>query len=133
VIVADTNLIAYLLIPGPFTADAEQVFQKDPEWAAPVLWRSELASVLSLYVRTGALTLAGAEAHFLRAEQLIYPEIEVKHAEVIRLSDTSRCSTYDCEFVWAAHAAGVQVVTSDKKLLAAFPGVAVSLKDFAAS
>jgi predicted nucleic acid-binding protein len=134
VIVADTNLIAYLLITGPFTADAEKVLYKEPVWAAPVLWRSELASVLALYVRTGAVSLTGAEAHFRRAAQLVGPhEFTVEHPEVLRLSSTSGCSTYDCEFAWGAQAAGVQLVTSDKKLLAAFPGLAISLQDFAAS
>jgi len=34
-IVADTNLIAYFLIPGKHTADARRVFLKDPDWVAP--------------------------------------------------------------------------------------------------
>jgi predicted nucleic acid-binding protein len=133
VIVADTNVIAYLLINGPFTADAETVLAKDPVWAAPVLWRSELASVLSLYVRTGAVSLAGAEAHIHRAGQLVGPnEFAVEHLEVLRLSSVCGCSTYACEFVWGARSAGVPLVTSDKKLLAAFPNLAFSLQDFAA-
>lgn len=132
-IVADTNLLGYLLIPGPFTAAAEKVLQKDPEWAAPELWRSELSSVLSIQVRNGALSQAGAEAHFRRAAQLIYPEIEVDHVEVLRLSSSSGCSTYDCEFAWAALDAGVKLVTNDKKLLVAFPGLATSIQNFATS
>lgn len=62
-IVADTNLIAYLLIPGPFSKDAERVQRRDPDWRAPWLWRSEFLNVLSLYVRTGKVTLA-AERNF---------------------------------------------------------------------
>jgi predicted nucleic acid-binding protein len=115
VIIADTNLIGYLLIQGPFTADAERVLQKDPEWAAPLLWRSELCSVLSQNVRAGTISQTGAEAHFRRADQLILPE------------------TYDCEFAWTARAAGVKLVTADKKLLVAFPGLATSVQNFAVS
>lgn len=132
-IIADTNLIGYLLVEGPFTSQAEKILQKEPEWAAPALWRSELSSVLSVYVRNGSLTLAGAEAHFHRAVRLVYPEIEVDHVEVLRLSHATGCSTYDCEFAWAARKAGVKLVTNDKKLLVAFPGLATSLQNFAAS
>jgi len=47
-IVADTNLIAYFLVKGPHTREAEAVYEKDPEWAAPLLWRSEFRNVLIL-------------------------------------------------------------------------------------
>lgn len=47
-IVADTNLIAYLWISGEKSELADQVFQKDPSWIAPVLWRSEFRNVLSM-------------------------------------------------------------------------------------
>ncbi len=59
-IVADTNVIAYLLIPSPFTAMAERVYRRDAEWVAPRLWRSEFRNVLSLYVRRAVLTLEQA-------------------------------------------------------------------------
>jgi hypothetical protein len=41
VIVADTNLVAALLLPSDQAAAAEQFFAADPAWALPVLWRSE--------------------------------------------------------------------------------------------
>jgi len=36
-IVVDTNVLAYLLIPGKFTESAEKLLTIDSEWAAPVL------------------------------------------------------------------------------------------------
>ena len=59
-IVVDTNVIAYLLIPGQHTAAARTTLTRDPEWAAPVLWRSALRNVLALYLRKGELSLRQA-------------------------------------------------------------------------
>jgi hypothetical protein len=38
-IVSDTNLLAYLFLGGPGTVNAREIFIRDPEWAAPFLWR----------------------------------------------------------------------------------------------
>ncbi len=48
--VADTTLISYYTIQGEHTKTAVEVRRKDPEWAAPLLWRSEFLNVLWLYV-----------------------------------------------------------------------------------
>ncbi len=55
-IVADTNLVAYLVIEGAHTTAARAVYRKDPRWARPPLWRSELLNVLALSVREEVLT-----------------------------------------------------------------------------
>ena len=40
-IVVDSNVIAYLYLPGAYTASAEALLQRDSEWAAPILWCSK--------------------------------------------------------------------------------------------
>lgn len=131
-IVADTNLIVYLLIPGPFSEDAERVQRRDPDWRAPWLWRSEFLNVLSLYLRTGKLTLTEAHGAWARARLLLAGrEFTVDGSAVLDLAAASRCKAYDCEFVLGAQSAGVPLVTADGKVLGAFPGVAVSIQDFA--
>ncbi|HEX2187365.1 MAG TPA: type II toxin-antitoxin system VapC family toxin [Longimicrobiaceae bacterium] len=132
-IVADTNLIAYLLIPSEHTAAAEEVRAKDDFWLAPPLWRSELRNVLALYVQHGKLALGDVLELAEAAEAMMRGrEVDVDAAPVLRLAAASGCSAYDCEFVVLAQAAGVPLVTSDRRLLAAFPTVAVSPTDFAA-
>ena len=133
-IVADTNLIAYLLIPGPATADAERVYDADPFWIVPLLWRSELLNVLSLYVRTQGLALDRAVQMLDEAEELLGGrEVDVDGAYVLSLAAASGCSSYDCEFVAAAQDVGCPLVTADRKVLRAFPSVATSIADFAAT
>jgi len=55
VIVSDTNLVAYLLINGDHTATARAVYQRDPDWRLPPLWRAEFLNVLTTTVRKGVL------------------------------------------------------------------------------
>lgn len=96
-IVADTNVIAYLLIPSPFTVMAEQVYAQNPEWVAPTLWRSEFRNVLSLYMRRGLLTLGQAMALQDEAEDILRgSEYEVISTDVLSLARDSGCSAYDC-------------------------------------
>lgn len=133
-IVADTNLIAYLLIQSPRTLDAQAVLRRDPSWAAPVLWRSEFRNVLALYLRQRHLTLADALEYMQEAEVLLEDrEYEVPSATVLQLAQESGCTAYDCEFVHVAQQLGAPLVTSDKRVLGAFPRLAVSLQDFAAA
>ena len=129
-IVADANLIAYLILPGERTEQAEAVLLKDPMWVVPLLWASELRSVLGQHVRKGNLTVAQASAAMDRATALVAGrEAPVDSREVLQLAHRSGCSTYDCEYVALAVSLGVRLVTSDKGLLRAFPRVAVAPED----
>jgi len=127
-IVVDTNIIAYLHIPGEFTPLAERLMAKDSNWAAPPLWRSELRNALALYLRKRQLTLEKACAIQRQAEsRLADTELPIDSADVLQLASTSGLSAYDCEFIALAQRLGVPLVTTDKKLLRAFPTVAISL------
>ena len=41
-IAVDTNIIGYLYLISDRSMQAEQALVKDRQWAAPLLWRSEL-------------------------------------------------------------------------------------------
>ncbi|HEX2077603.1 MAG TPA: type II toxin-antitoxin system VapC family toxin [Longimicrobium sp.] len=130
-IVADTNLIAYFIIPGPNVALAQKVLRKDSVWAAPLLWRSEFRNILALYLRQGHIGLPAALQYMEEAELLLAGnESEVDSAPVLAAANSSGCTAYDCEFVHVAQSLGVPLVTSDKKLLREFSQVAVSPEDF---
>jgi predicted nucleic acid-binding protein len=131
VIVADTNLIIYLLVAGQHSGEADAVYNKDPHWIAPLLWRSEVRNVLALYVRQRLITLDEALETVEEAEQLIAgQEFELASERVLRLAVTSGCSAYDCEFVALAQDRDLPLVTSDKALLAKFKPTAVSMSEF---
>jgi predicted nucleic acid-binding protein len=131
VIVADTNLIAYFFIKGDFTDQADAVFHKDPEWAAPLLWRSEFRNVLSLYIRKGFINLVEAVDLMQEAELFMKGmEFLVPSLNILKLTEESKCSAYDCEFVTLAEQFGLELVTSDSLLLKKFPGTAVHMSEF---
>jgi predicted nucleic acid-binding protein len=133
VIVVDTNVIAYLWIPGTHTKLAERALQTDSAWCAPLLWRSELRSVLTGYLRRGFLGLRVAEQIAAEAEsQLGAHEYSVPSTEVLRRAAGSGCSAYDCEYVVLAEELAVPLVTTDREILAAFPRTAVALAKFVA-
>jgi predicted nucleic acid-binding protein len=127
-IVVDTNVVAYLLLPGPRTELAEALRRHDRQWAAPPLWRSEFRNVLTGYLRRDFLNLPRAIAVMQEAETILLAHDEpVSSEQVLQLVSTSTCSSYDCEFVAAAQQLGVPLVTEDRAILAAFSDVAQSL------
>lgn len=131
-IVVDTNVIAYLFLPGEHTEAARTTLAADAAWAAPLLWRSEFRNVLALYLRQRHLTLAASLEVQTAAEELLAGrEYAIESEAVLMLAATSGRSAYDCEFVALAQALAVPFVTSDRKLLASFPKTAVALSSFA--
>jgi predicted nucleic acid-binding protein len=128
VIVVDTNVLAYLYLPGAHSVAAESLLEDEPEWAAPVLWRTEFRNILAGYLRRGSLTFEQMCAVQREAEELLAgSEYEINSASVLELVRDSDCSAYDCEFVALAAKLGTKLVTMDKKLLRAFPARAVAL------
>lgn len=133
-IVADTNLVAYLFIPGANSVLSEEVLMRDAEWATPVLCRSELRNVLALYMRHQGMSLMQAQQTMDKAERFLEQNEFTVPSDAI-LQATSKChiSAYDAEFVVLAEQLHVPLVTSDKDVLRAFPRLAVSPAEFIAN
>jgi predicted nucleic acid-binding protein len=113
------------------TGFSEKTLRHDPEWIAPILWRSEFRNVLAGYMRRGTLgidaarrCLEGAESHMAGREFVIPSH------QVLPLLSATSCSAYDCEYAALAMDKSVPLITADAQLLAAFPRLAVSLKAF---
>lgn len=130
-IVVDTNVIGYLFLSSERSLIVECVLRKDSEWAAPLIWRSELRNVLALYMRKNIITLEHAHRIMDSAMELLRGrEYKVSSYEVLRLASESKCSAYNCEFIAVANDLKAPLITVDKQLLRKFPSVAVSLNAF---
>lgn len=132
-IVVDSNVLAYLYLPCDYTVAAEALLERDPDWAAPILWRSEFRNILAGFLRRKSISFEHANRLQREAESLLEgSEFEIDSLAVLELVRDSDCSAYDCEFAALAMKLDTQLVTMDKKLLRAFPQVAIALSAFAA-
>lgn len=132
-IVVDTNVIASLWVPNDMDEMAYKILEKDADWIAPLLWRSEFRNVLAIYLRADILEFSIALQAIEEAEQLMgSKEFEVNSTQVLSLVSDSLCSSYDCEFVALADDLDIKLLTFDKKILKEFPEIGVSPEDFIA-
>lgn len=132
-IVVDSNVIAYCWLPGPLTDVAQQVRLTDPEWHAPILWRSELRNILTGYLRDGSLTAEQVAAVMTEVERAMEGREHLVPSErVFDLVGATRLSAYDCEFIALAGVLSVPMVTEDKAVLRAFPEKALTMSAFVA-
>jgi predicted nucleic acid-binding protein len=130
-IVADANLIGNLFLASEHSLLAIQVFQKDPDWYAPLLWQSEVRSIITSYFRHNLVVLQKAyqimdEAHRLMMDH----ERFVSSNLVLELVGASRCTSYDCEYIALAKEMNLTLVTFDKQVVGQFPQIAVFPQDF---
>ncbi len=126
-IVVDSNIIAYLMIPSDRTKEIEKLLLKDSEWIAPLLWRSEFRNILTLYMKQSQMSLILAEQTIARAENLLSErEYGVLSSDVLALTYEKSLSAYDAEYVVLAINFGVPLITVDKKLLKEASEYAVS-------
>ena len=130
-IVVDVNVLVYSLAPGPRQAAMQDVLRIDSGWVAPRLWRSEFRNFLSMSMRRDGLTMEGALELYARAETVMGEgEFDIPTPGVLERSRTSRCTAYDCEYVVLAETLGVPLVTGDRQVLDAFPGLAITPEAF---
>jgi predicted nucleic acid-binding protein len=130
-IVVDANLIGYLFIAGENSPLAAQVFAKDPDWYAPLLWQSEMRSIVAKYFRFRNMPLEESQQIMNEAHDLmIEHERFVSSNAVLELMASSTCTSYDCEYVALAKEMKLTLVTFDKEVLRNFPKIAISPQHF---
>jgi predicted nucleic acid-binding protein len=128
-IVIDTNVLAYLLIEGDRTAEAQALRLADPDWRSDPFLLIEFSNLLATQVKAQALSAAQAEALLETAAQQIAEWCEAPHAEVLALAIDHQISAYDARFIACARRLGAPLVTEDSRLRAATPGLSVSIAE----
>ncbi len=131
-IVADTMLMAYLVIQTPFSDECQRLRQVEPEWVAPRYVEVELQNVLWQYLRRGDFSLEEALLRYETAMAFVRRVFDVSVEAAMHLAHTYDCSPYDTRFAALAADLGVSLVTYDQRLLDRIP-VAVSPSAFMTS
>lgn len=117
----------HAVVQSGFSAQVDQAWSVDPDWIAPALWRSELRSGLTKHVRYGSFSLREAFERALEAENLLRETREVRdHHRVLTIAVETGCSAYDSEYVALAMEERIPLLTYDRKLINAFPRIAMT-------
>jgi len=134
VIVVDSNVIAYCWLNGPKTGLAQRVRVTDPDWRVPVLWRSEMRSILAGYLRDGSLSPAEARRVMRQIEEALEGREHLMASDAVLrvVVEVTRLSAYDAELVALAQELSVPLVTEDTAVRKAFPATALSMDGFLA-
>lgn len=126
-ILVDTNVLAYLLIDGDRTADAQALYARDPDWRSEGFILIEFSNILATYRRGGALTASAAAGLLTEAEQILTGTLNLPHANVLDLAAQFGVSAYDARFLAAARSLRTRLVTEDARLRRAAPALTQSL------
>ncbi|MGC6427697.1 MAG: type II toxin-antitoxin system VapC family toxin [Akkermansiaceae bacterium] len=124
-IVVDTNVIAYLLIAGTFTKDAQALRVSEPEWVAPRLWLDEFLNILATSERNDLMTRAAADQTLALACELMEDcSYDLPAQRILATARRTSCTAYDSQYVCLAEDLGVKLYTYDKRVLTNCPDIA---------
>ena len=131
-IVVDAEVLISLTLVRPHTPVAREAFLRDPDWAAPPLWRSDFRGQLWKHIAANRISEAQAHHAFDAAERVIAGnEPDPALSEIVRLVRTHGIEPYDAEYVAIARDLGVRYVTADLDLAKACPETVISISVFA--
>lgn len=126
-VVVDTNVIAYYLLGTPeFASETRRFWENVREPLAPSLWEAELANVIWMAMRAGALHEADGPVRLHLARRLGIRTVTTRslwHGALLRAVQ-SDVAVYDTLFVELADREGIPLVTFDQRVLESWPVIA---------
>ena len=125
--VVDTNVIAYYLLgTAEFETEVRQFWESVRDPLAPAIWEAEIANVVWMSIRAGALPDTGGPAKLHLARRLGIHTIATRalwHGALLRSVQTG-VAVYDTLFVELAEREQAPLVTFDQRLLRSWPAIA---------
>ncbi len=134
-VVVDTNVLAYhLLGTSRFSTEAAGLLDAADELMAPALWEAEFGNVIWMACRSGVIANEQAPVKLSLAARLGIRSIatrELWQGALLR-SLQSGVALYDTLFVELAEREQVKLATFDRRLVQAFPRIAMRPREIEA-
>jgi predicted nucleic acid-binding protein len=125
--VVDTNVVAYYLLGNTeFEAEVRDFWARAQEPLAPALWEAEMANVIWMSIRAGALLESDGAPRLHLARRLGIHSVATRalwHGALRRSLQTG-VAVYDTLFVELAEREALPLATFDKRLLETWPRIA---------
>lgn len=126
----DTNVVASLLLKGPFTEPARALYAADPDWRSEAFLMTELANVLATQIRLRGMPLPDALGLLARCDALMAEGLfEVRHEDALTLAAHFGVSAYDSRHLVLAQRLRTRLVTEDARLRQKAPELTCSLAE----
>ncbi len=130
-IVADTCIIVYLFNESEFTEAASELFDKEPNWIIPTLWKEEYANVIlkqAKQLKVKDSVVLNNLKITMEALQSVETYVSVYNALEVALKYD--ISVYDAHFLALAIENKIKLVTEDRELIKKCPKIAFSIKEY---
>ena len=132
-IVVDANILIYSLIKCDQSPLIQKLRGKDADWRTTALCLHETLNVLATYQRRGVLTLAQCRVLLSHAGRFIkVAQCEVEMDTALAVAAEYAITAYDAQYVALAQYLNAPLITEDRKLRKAVPGIAFSIQEFLA-
>lgn len=132
-IVIDANILVYSLIEGEYSPLVKKLQGKETDWRTTALCLHEVLNVLATYQRREVLALKQCKKLLEHAEHFMQvAQCEVKMDAALSVAAKYAITGYDAQYVALAQNLNAPLVTEDRKLREAVPGIAVSMQEFLA-
>ena len=130
-IVIDANILVYSLIEGEYSPLVKKLQEKETDWRTTALCLHEVLNVLATYQRREVQALKQCKKLLEPAERFMQvAQCEVKMDAALSVAAKYNLTGYDAQYVALAQSLNVLLVTEDRKLREAVPGIAFSMQEF---
>ena len=129
-LIVDTNVLAYLLIEGDYTAAARLLHRRDDDWRSEAFIMIEFTNVLTASIAARRMNLVLAQRFLADATSLLRGKLAlISYDSVLSLAVQYRVTAYDARFLALPQQLDRRLVTEDAKLRAAAPKLTQSLAE----